>query len=71
MTAGPVSPIASVFAGARCVGFLFRRGGAGIEAFDEYRRLGLYADQAEGIAAVAGCASRDSARPSAKKNAPA
>ena len=46
-------PITSTMTGNRCVGFVFRRGVAGVEAFDEQRSLGLYADQAQAVAAVA------------------
>ena len=51
------SPVTSVFAGSRCVGFLFRRGPAGVETFDEQRSLGLFADQAEAVTAIAVAAS--------------
>jgi hypothetical protein len=53
MTTAGTSPITSIMADNRCVGFLFRRGPAGVEAFDEHRSLGLFADQAEAVAAVA------------------
>jgi hypothetical protein len=45
MTSSPVSPIVSIMSGNRCVGFLFARGGAGIEAFNEaiYERNGKLA----------------------------
>jgi hypothetical protein len=53
MTASPVTPITSIMVGSRCIGFVFRRGAAGVEAFDEQRSLGMFADQGEAIAAVA------------------
>jgi hypothetical protein len=46
------SPLTSVFAGRRCVGFLFRRGAA-VEAFDEFTSLGLFETQDAAIAAIA------------------
>ena len=52
------SPITSIMAGNRCVGFVMRRGAAGHEAFDECRSLGMYASQPEAIAAVAAAVSR-------------
>jgi hypothetical protein len=52
-----VSPITSIMAGSRCVGFTIRRGAAGGEAFDEARSLGMFADRAKAIAAVAAAAS--------------
>jgi hypothetical protein len=57
VTASPASPITAIMIGQRCVGFLMRRGTAGHEAFDESRSPGMFADQAEAIAAVAAAAS--------------
>jgi hypothetical protein len=54
---GSGSPITSIFAGSRCVGFTFAKGPARFEAFDEYRGLELQADQPGAIAAVAVAAS--------------
>jgi hypothetical protein len=51
MTGTSTSPITSIMAGSRCVGFLFRRRGA-VEAFDEHRSLGLFSSQAAAVAAV-------------------
>jgi hypothetical protein len=58
--AASASPLTSVFAGRRCVGFLFRRGAAVIEAFDERQSLGLFENQDAAIAAIAGAAINDS-----------
>jgi hypothetical protein len=43
----------SVMAGQVCVGFLFQRGAAGVEAYDEQRSLGLFETQQLAIAAIA------------------
>jgi hypothetical protein len=56
--ASRTSPLTSVFAGRRCVGFLFRRGAA-VEAFDEFTSLGLFEDQDAALAAIAAQTKQD------------
>jgi hypothetical protein len=52
MNTAPTSPMTSVFAGQRFVGFLFHRGNQ-VEAFDENHSLGLFENQEKAIAAIA------------------
>jgi hypothetical protein len=49
----PTTGLLAVYAGQQCIGFLMRRGKAGVEAFDvEDRSLGLFPDQRAAIAAI-------------------
>jgi hypothetical protein len=47
------SPLAYVYDGRECLGFVLSRGRAGFEAFDnEQRSLGIYSTQREAAAAI-------------------
>jgi hypothetical protein len=59
MTASSTSPITSILVGKQCVGFVFARGAAGSEAFDERQSLGLFEDQDAAIAAIAAQTKQD------------
>ena len=46
------SPIVPVMSGKQCVGFVFSRGLAGYEVFDNDRSLGLFPDKSAAIEAL-------------------
>jgi hypothetical protein len=51
--AASVTPMTSVYAGQRCIGFIFKRGPQGFEAFDaEEHSLGIFSTQREAAHAV-------------------
>jgi hypothetical protein len=48
-----ISPLAYIYDGRECLGFVLSRGRAGFEAFDsEERSLGVYGTQREAAAAI-------------------
>jgi len=48
-----ISPLAYIYDGRACLGFVLSRGRTGFEAFDiEERSLGIYATQREAAAAI-------------------
>jgi hypothetical protein len=52
-TANNSSPMASVYDGQRCIGFVFARGKRGFEAFDaDQIPLGIFPSQREAAAAI-------------------
>jgi hypothetical protein len=51
--ASPTSPMTSVYAGQRCIGFVLRRGHTGYEAYDaDLESLGKFSTQREAADAV-------------------
>jgi hypothetical protein len=46
------SPITPVMAGTTCIGFVFARGRAGFEAYNDDKSLGLFPDKSAAIAAL-------------------
>jgi hypothetical protein len=49
----PTGPMASIYNGRTCIGFVICRGPAGFEAFDaEQQSLGLFTTEREAVAAT-------------------
>jgi hypothetical protein len=46
------SPITPIMAGKVCLGFVFARGRAGFEAFDDNESLGLFPEKTAAISAL-------------------